>query len=63
MHSPATLSAHVAVSMYDGRLLADRHTRARAARTAQRSPDLRDRLIAPVRVALRKTRTTSGAIA
>jgi hypothetical protein len=63
MHSPATLSAHVAVSMYDGRLLADRHTRARAARAALRTPDLRDRLIAPVRVALRRTRAGSQAIA
>ena len=61
MHSPATLSAHVAVSMHDGRLLADRHTRARAAKAARSTPVLRDRLIAPVRVALRKTRTASAA--
>ena len=63
MHSPATISAHVAVSIHEGRLLADRHTRARAANAARRTPDLRDRLVAPVRLALRRTRTTSEAIA
>jgi hypothetical protein len=63
MHSPALISTYVSVSMYDGRLLADRHTRARAAKAARTTPELRERLVAPVRLALRKTRSTSEAYA